>query len=251
MPDNYTLAQISDCHLFADKEMLHHGANVYQNLCRILKHIKVQNIADAIVFTGDLTQDHSEQSYQNFVQAFTDCDITTPVYFTSGNHDDPQILAHYLNTMPFRFETHIELAHWQILLIESKSDTPSGYITNNELNKIEQLVSDKKAQLLFMHHHPIDVGYFIDRHGLVNKSALYQVLSQYPSIASIACGHVHQALSMTLTLTTNEVQVLTCPATSIQFDPNHSTVHANEQPPGYRIITLKNDQTLHSQVIFI
>lgn len=251
MPDNYTLAQISDCHLFADKESLHHGANVYQNLCRVLKHIKAENVADAIVFTGDLTQDHSEQSYQNFVQAFTDCDITTPVYFTSGNHDDPQVLAHYLDTMPFCFETHIELAHWQILLIESKSDTPSGYIGNKELLKIEQLVTNEKAQLLFMHHHPIDVGYFIDRHGLINKNEFYQVLSKYPSIDSIACGHVHQALSITLTLATNKVKVLTCPATSIQFDPTSATVSANGQPAGYRTITLKDDQTLHSQVVFI
>ena len=61
------LAQITDSHLFCDPSGLHHGHNVLENLKKVLQSI--HNIAEIelVVFTGDLTQDHTEQSYQNFV----------------------------------------------------------------------------------------------------------------------------------------------------------------------------------------
>ena len=73
MAKKFTLAQISDSHLFADHNGMHHQTNVYQNLLKVLLAIKVQPMIDAMVFTGDLTQDHSEASYQLFMQAFDTC----------------------------------------------------------------------------------------------------------------------------------------------------------------------------------
>ena len=55
--------------MFSQTDGLHHGANVYHNLVSVLDDIKNQHLVDAIVFTGDITQDHSEKSYQLFVQA--------------------------------------------------------------------------------------------------------------------------------------------------------------------------------------
>ena len=59
MSEQFILVQITDCHLFADESGMHHGVNVYQNLINVLNKIKQLEQVDVIVFTGDLTQDHS------------------------------------------------------------------------------------------------------------------------------------------------------------------------------------------------
>ena len=69
--NNQTLviAQFSDSHLFAALDGLHHDINVFTNLQQVLASIAANPQIDYAIFTGDLTQDHSEQSYVNFSQA--------------------------------------------------------------------------------------------------------------------------------------------------------------------------------------
>lgn len=251
MSPNFIVAQISDSHLFSEVNGLHHGSNVYKNLIKVLMHIKQLPQVDVIVFTGDLTQDHSEASYQLFVNAFAECSITIPVYYVPGNHDELALLKRFLKSAPFQQESVIETPSWQILLVNSKSDTPAGSVSLEQLKNIEKKIDNSKAQLLLMHHHPVDVGYFIDRHGLVNKEEFHRFIAANPSIRGVGCGHVHQALTLSMSLGQQATSLFTCPATSIQFDRHCDSVANNGQGPGFRCFTLKKDKQLSSDVFFI
>ena len=253
-----TIAQFSDCHLFADTNALHHGANVYQNLTLVLADLAKDKTLHAIIFTGDLSQDHSEQSYKNFVVAIEQSQILVPIYYLAGNHDEYSLLRKYLNKIPFTSSTTLENSYWQVLLVNSKSDTPSGVITPKTLKGIDEKINENKNQLLFSHHHPIDVGYFIDRHGLQNQQQFWQTISKYQSIKGLACGHVHRALTLTKQITQHEIHIFTCPATSIQFDPTADTVKALpisseniiEQGIGYRRFTVQANGNLLTSLHF-
>ncbi len=59
--ESIIIAQLSDSHLFSEKEGLHHGYNVYENLKKVLSAIYQSPEIDYIIFTGDLTQDHTNQ----------------------------------------------------------------------------------------------------------------------------------------------------------------------------------------------
>jgi len=249
------IAQFSDCHLFADINGLHHGANVYQNLQQVLTAITTDNSIDVVVFTGDLTQDHSEKSYQNFVNAVQVSQLTKPLYFLAGNHDEYRLLDKYLHAAPFNSNKMITNEYWQICLLNTKSNTPAGFVSEESLEQLVQHIDSSKNQLIFTHHHPIDVHYFIDKHGLKNKPALWQLIAEHSSISAIACGHVHQTLALAQTINNREITVLTCPATSIQFDPKASDVKAlakkSGQGVGYRRIHLQSNGNFKSDVIFI
>jgi 3',5'-cyclic-AMP phosphodiesterase len=250
----YIVAQFSDCHLFADKNALFHGANVYQNLVSVLSALASDNSINAIVFTGDLSQDHSEQSYQNFVDAVNETNIVKPIYSLAGNHDQVELLNKYLVNKPFNSQNIIVTEHWQLLLLHSKSDTPAGLIEQPQLALIEQAIDLNKKQLLFTHHQPVNVGYFIDKHGLKNQVEFWQMVAKYPSIKALACGHVHRALNFTHKLNKHTVQIITCPASSIQFDPQANTVKALEktagQGIGYRRICLSAQGSITTKVHF-
>jgi len=255
--ETVTLAQISDSHLFSDVDGSHHGHNVLANLKRVLQSVRHNPLIDYIVFTGDLTQDHSEQSYQNFVNVVAESAIEIPIYYLAGNHDEPELLAKYFSERPFSPDTTINHSHWQIQLIKSKSDTPAGFVSEETLINLQKSVDHNKQQLVMMHHHPIDVGYFIDKHGLQNKSEFWRSIDGYRNINAIACGHVHGAMQLNKTLfeqstgTKKSVTVYTCPATSIQFDPDFDGVSALAKGPGYRLFNLYADGKLTSDVIYL
>jgi Icc protein len=238
LPAEFTLAQISDCHLFSQTDGMHYGANVYQNLVDVLRIINTQHLVQAIVFTGDITQDHSEESYQRFTQAVMACGITTPFYYLAGNHDEHELLDKYLSVPPFSNKKTITHDSWQIALLNSKSETPNGFVSGNELLAFENSVDNTKYQLIMMHHHPLDVGYFMDRHGLENQTQFWQTINKHQTVKAIACGHVHQAMTIYPEPEEKGVPLYTCPATSIQFDRTKQSGSSNGQGGGFRLFSL-------------
>ena len=106
---DFIIAQFSDCHLFSDVESLHHGANVYQNLLKVLNDIKSNHLIDIAIFTGDLSQDHSHASYQLFNELVRESGIVIPVYYLAGNHDDQSMLEQYLVNAPLCTNRHTTL----------------------------------------------------------------------------------------------------------------------------------------------
>ena len=250
------IAQISDSHLFSDIEQCHFQANVYQNLCSVLTEITNSPEIDVVIFTGDLTQDHSEASYQRFCDAVLSLKINIPFYFLAGNHDEPILLNKILSDEPFLSDKLIETSYWQILLVDSKSDTPKGKVTEKELKKLKQSVNSEKHQLVLMHHHPVNVGYFIDQDHLQDKISFWQTINDLPSIKVIGCGHVHQGLTLPATSNSSQgfeqsIPVYTCPATSIQFDMNAAKISASKQGAGYRLWTLAENGQYTTQVKFL
>jgi len=243
----FTIAQFSDCHLFADKSVEHFGANVWQNLTRVLTDIAQREIIDCAVFTGDLTQDHSELSYQCFVDAIVQAKLTIPVYFLAGNHDDKAMIAKYLTAPSFQVNNIINHDCWQVQLLDSKSETPSGLVSEKTLAELAQRIDKSKFQLLMMHHHPVDIGYYIDKHGLINQQAFWQAVNQLTdaniNIKAIACGHVHRASQ----LSKHQVSIYTCPATSVQFGDTKEKMASIL--PSYRLLHLNANGTITTEII--
>lgn len=241
------IAQFSDCHLFADQQAEHLGANVWQNLTRVLADIAQRNNIDYAIFTGDLTQDHTEASYQHFANAVKQAKIAIPVYFIAGNHDDRNLLTKHL--IAPEFDTNKTISHdfWQIQLLDSKSDTPSGLVSQSSLQSLSQHIDKRKFQLLMMHHQPVDVGYYIDKHGLLEQDTFWRAITQLNkssmNIKAIACGHVHRAVH----LAKLNIDIYTCPATSVQFGDTKEKV--DSILPSYRLFYLESDGTLSSDII--
>ena len=243
----FTIAQFSDCHLFSDKRAEHFGANVWQNLTQVLTDIAQRKAIDCAVFTGDLTQDHSELSYQYFVEAVEQAKLTIPVYFLAGNHDDKKLITKYLITPNFQTNNIISHDFWQIQLLDSKSETPSGLISEKSLDELAEKIDKNKFQLLMMHHHPVNIGYYIDKHGLINQQHFWLTVNQLNeanmNIKAIACGHVHRASK----LSKHQVDIYTCPATSVQFGDTKEKMASIL--PSYRLLYLNSNGSITSEIV--
>lgn len=249
MSASISFAQFSDCHLFADSQQLHCGANVYQNLVKVLSHINNDPDISFTVFTGDLTQDHSEGSYSRFIEAYQNT-VTRqlPCYAVAGNHDDVSMIEQTFAIPPFSTSRTIDCANWQIQLLSSKSENPAGIWCDREQHRVLSAMKKNTQQVMMMHHHCVDVGYFIDRHGLKNQKEFYHFLMQHPDIKAVFCGHVHN--DMELNIPGANIPLYACPATCLQFDKTASTVKNANLGVGYRKVILSTDN-IATQTVFI
>ncbi len=245
------IAHFTDCHLFANKNGEYFKVNTYDGLKKTLQNIKEQQV-DLAIFGGDLTQDHTLGSYQNFAQLIADSGLTCPVFWLPGNHDELALFEAAFKNSQINTEKCIDTHKVQILLLNTKSNTPSGEITQTELSEIAlQLTKTNKPTIVFCHHHPIKVNGYIDKHILTNGEQLLAVLTQNNKVPLLVHGHVHNDYSYQYSENNGQLAIKATPATSIQFTKNSTSWQQQDLGPGYRIIEVSQQGEISTQVIWI
>lgn len=221
----YRVAQITDCHLVATASGYYKQVQPAAHLAAIVAQLVVEQ-PDAVLLTGDVTQDHSAASYQLLAQLMAP--LNCPVFCLPGNHDDLVELELLCQQLPFRPERSIQLASWQLLLLNTKGETPAGVFGAKQQQWLasECKRSKAKALWLFCHHHPISLNQFIDKHGQQQQAELWQLIAAEPRILGIAHGHAHYAHQQQV----QGVNVVGCPASSVQFLPTSSWETVDEGP---------------------
>ena len=130
------VAQISDLHLTKngqiiwDTDTLSHFKSAY----RILASIKD---LDAIVISGDLSNDGSEWTYRYIDDLLSSLDV--PVYCCLGNHDSKAPLQMTFKCM--RFEQMAMIGEWKFIFVSSVIENPEevgrfksrGWISTDDL----------------------------------------------------------------------------------------------------------------------
>ncbi|WP_222422694.1 metallophosphoesterase family protein [Rheinheimera sediminis] len=226
--DSYRLLQISDCHLVAEADGCFCAVQPYRQLELLFARVQ-SNRPDAVILTGDLTQDHSLASYQLIADLFSH--LTCPVFYLPGNHDDIELMQQAFAARPFCAETELHLGDWHLCLLNSKGPTPAGYFDQLRQQQLQQLLSSYRADAavwLFCHHHISPMGSFIDEHIQLDAAALWQIMAADPRIRGFAHGHCHYAYDRIQ----QGIQLVGCPASSVQFllTPDYQPV---ARRPGY------------------
>lgn len=222
----YRLVQLTDCHLLAEPDGWYQGCQPASHLQQIVTQLQQQR-PDALILTGDLTQDHSEASYQLLAGLLSP--LACPIFLVPGNHDDRELLAGLSKQSPFIASDSLQLADWQLLLLDSKGDTPAGSFELTKQYALQQQFMQSTAAhfWLFMHHHPQPLHCFIDRYGLNEQHAFWQLLQAEPRVRGLCHGHAHLAYQRQQ----QGIQLVGCPASSVQFleTPDWQTVNQGPQ----------------------
>lgn len=238
-----SIIQITDCHLSSDPEARLGGVDTKANLTCVLEHMARYFLPQSIILTGDLSHDTNPDTL-TWLQA--QCLQHFPGsnwFWLPGNHDDPALLAQQFDQLNPLLEW--QQNGWQVGLLNSHSGRPEGVLLNSELARIEALAQQGLPVALFVHHHPVKLGCFIDRHMLADADPLLQLLTQYPTIKLLAHGHTHQESR----LQHAQAAILGCPATSVQFQPTAPEFELAATKPGYRWLQLQQNGTFTSGVV--
>ncbi|MBD3898047.1 phosphodiesterase [Halomonas sp. ML-15] len=236
------LVQITDCHLNADPLARSRAGFPLRQLQAVVEHARRQR-PDALLISGDISQDATSASYRHALEAFVDLDC--PWYWLPGNHDHPQLMA---EARPLLDE--VELGDWRLLLLNTQvAGQPHGEVGEVQCQWLgEQLADDPRPTLIAMHHPPLEVGAtWMDAIGLQDRERFWTTLGPHAQVQAVLCGHIHQAFAAHHAVAMDSdgersIPVYGTPATADQFLPGADAFAIDQASrPGYRIVDLSYD----------
>ncbi len=245
--DVVRLAQVTDSHIFADPEGCLLGLNTRDSFEAVCERVMLEEWRpDALLTTGDLSQDASPESYQYLADYFKSMDI--PTFWIPGNHDNPETMELYLTNNKVLSAKQVLIGHWQIILLDSSvKNKVHGYLEEEQLEFLERCLNryPEKHAMISLHHQPIKIGSkWLDQIDLHNAEEFQKVVSQYTQVKGVLWGHVHQDFYRTI----NGVPWIASPSSCVQFTPNTEDFSAGTEAPGYRYLNLYSDGRIESVV---
>lgn len=224
--------QLTDPHLMArtDGDLL--GVRTRDSLEAVISEVlSVHGQPDLILATGDLAQDGSEEAYRVFGESLKA--FGCPSVWIAGNHDRADNLARV--AARYRADgRHVVQGGWQFVMLDSSvPGKVHGALSETELAFLAETL-EKRPELpavVALHHHPVDIGSdWMEKIGLVNREAFWQVIDRFPQVKLVLWGHIHQQHDSLR----NGVRLLASPSTCIQFTAGSSQFAVEDLPPGYR-----------------
>lgn len=241
------LIQVSDTHLFSDPNATLLGLNTTNSFHAVLDIIKKNHDkADLMILSGDLSQDHSAESYTKL--AFACESFSWPIYWLPGNHDSLEVMEQTLAKSCLREDKAIVVGNWLFILLNTHySNHVSGLLSYPELTRLNYFLAQypQHHTCIFLHHHPIPTGSaWLDSSLLINPDELFAITEQYSQIKAIACGHIHQSFETFY----RGIPIFSAPSTCIQFLPESTEFALDYVNPGYRWFEFSSDGNFHTGV---
>jgi 3',5'-cyclic-AMP phosphodiesterase len=240
------LLQITDTHLYADPSGEAYGVNTALSLERVVDAVFVRGRRrpDAIVVTGDVSNDLSEGSYRRLRAALAN--RGAPVLCLPGNHDDPRLMAELLDADGFQYCGRDELGGWGLVTVDTHAPGEvGGWLSDKAITTLDSDLAAFRDRpvVVCMHHPPVPIGSaWLDRISLGNPGEFFAVAARHPQVRVVLAGHVHQDFDGMH----GNVRVLTTPSTCVQFAPGADDFAIDPRPPGYRWLELHSDGALRT-----
>jgi 3',5'-cyclic-AMP phosphodiesterase len=230
------LVQISDTHVGGDED----GKDPMPRLEAVIGAIRsLPNVPDAVLVSGDLTDDGGKENYRVARELLGRLDV--PVYVLPGNHDDRGRIREAFD-LPGEGEEPVNYSVdvGELRLVLFDSNVPGRDPGSYDADRLGWLDRELAAQperptLLAVHHPPLATG--IAEWDAINldrsdREALGEVVTRHPQLQAIVGGHLHRIAASTL----GGCPVLAAPSTYLQVLPNY---HRDEiewvDPPGFAI----------------
>ena len=239
------LVQITDTHLHGDENGQLVGINTWRSLQSVIELVRARPTPDAMIISGDISQDCSFEAYQHLQTALAP--FACPKFWFNGNHDYPAHMQQISANTEYG-EQIIRTPHWQLIFLNSQVEgSVFGLLSKDQLELLEHALEEQPQlhTLISFHHHPIPMGsQWLDRIGLRNAEEFLAIIDQHPQVRCVLWGHVHQSSDRMR----NEVRFLSTPSTCVQFLPNSDDFAVDRQAPGYRWLDLHADGSINTAV---
>lgn len=157
----------------------------------------IQNI-DAILVTGDISDDGSERTYQYADRLFSSLGI--PTLCCPGNHDSLKMMLEgykpsYYQVLP---SSRI-IEGWKIVMLNSvipadedpNQNKARGFLSEESLSYIKQELEEGHPTIIALHHPPLEPGGWLNRRILENREVFNQTIDSYPNARLVLYGHIH------------------------------------------------------------
>ena len=201
MKDRFLLAQVTDMHIKAGGKLSYRVVDTEAALTRCIAHLmKMPQLPDAVLFTGDLTDFGRPEEYDNLARLLDP--LTMPYFLMPGNHDDPERMRWkfpihaYMRQRSGKLDYVIDNFPVRIVALDSTIPRQSGgELTVSQLQWLDETLrgAPKKPTIVALHHPPFWTGIgHMDRMALANPAALEAVIARHAQVERVISGHLHR-----------------------------------------------------------
>ncbi|MDE0969546.1 MAG: phosphodiesterase [Octadecabacter sp.] len=198
-----TILQITDTHIVGDGALVSRRLETSSALTHLIERIvSIRHqigVIDAVLVTGDLSDDGSKVSYEKFKDLLAPLDL--PLLVIPGNHDvrEPMraaFVTQFTSNGPLNWVNQV--GDLTIIGLDTLVEgTGKGTLSTQTLDFLETTLANahNKPILLAMHHPPFLSGInFMDNIGLTNRDAFCDIVSCHIGPMRIVCGHIHSMM---------------------------------------------------------
>ena len=242
---------ITDTHLLNKADETLNNINTKQTFELVLSQCqkRYKNI-DFLLFTGDISQTGTEESYALFKSIIGQCGI--PIFCVPGNHDTPNLLQNVIPNTPDDSIKIIHLGKFSLILLNSWIyNEHHGNISQQCLQELENYLQSNNGlfNIIAIHHPPTKINSkWLDEIALQNKDEFLQIIKKSFQNTLLLFGHVHQEFD----LQKNKLRILATPSTCYQFKVNTDVMQLVSFPQAaYRFVQLSKSNTIHATVHYI
>lgn len=223
------IIHISDIHITKKGQTIW-GVNTLEHFNKALKRISCLGRIDAIIISGDLSDDGSRWSYEYIDKAVGQIGI--PTYCCAGNHDNLEEL--YCDYTPSFYKTCevFKLQSWTFIMLNSAVPGMSRGQFNYE-NLLHLLQSNDAPIALVLHHPPIEQDGWLNRKLLENQEDFNALIRQYGNVHLVLYGHTHHYS----TKFKNGVVYSSATSIGFAFDPSLPKFEIAHGKEGFSLIT--------------
>lgn len=195
MTSPHRILHLTDTHLYGDGR-LHHGlVDTRAALERVLERASTLGAVDAVVASGDLSDDGSAESYRilsGLLEPWA-AERGAQVVYAMGNHDLPEPFEEVLGER----ETVVEVRGLRIVTVDSTvAGAGYGRIEEEQLERLREILAEsaEHGTVVVLHHPPTPptTGLF-ESLRLVDPEPLLEACRE-GDVRAILAGHYHHAL---------------------------------------------------------
>ncbi len=243
----FRLAQISDCHLSSNPDTPYRGLKADSGLAAVVQAVANWR-ADAVMLSGDLSEDASEPSYRRLAKHIHSLNI--PVFALPGNHDLPELMQQYFPHGAYQGPWLQTAGAWKLMLFNSaRPRRIDGCIAATDLQQLDDWLKNDGAgpALLALHHQPVPVGApWIDKHMLDQPEDFLQCVARHPQIKAVVWGHVHQVYEAER----QQTRFMSAPSSAANSLRGTDRFSLDPAGPACRWLELFDDGRLESGILY-
>lgn len=227
------IIHISDIHLTENGTDIW-GVNTLDKFCKAIKKIKELDGIDAIVISGDLSNDGSRWTYEFIDQRFKEVGI--PTFCCPGNHDNLEMFYHGYKPSFVKNCDEFELCGWNFIMVNSSVEGMSrGYFNPQLLSK--QIFNCSGPVTIILHHPPLEQEGWLNRKLLENHNEFNDIIYHAGNVKLVLYGHTHYHTIKTI----SGVVYSSAPSIGFAFNPNLHKFEIAYGEEGFNIIHMNGD----------
>ena len=151
----HKVVQLTDTHLFKEPECTQKGVNTHTTLGAVVADVATRHgDFDALLLTGDLSQDETPESYELLAQTLAPV-RTAPVHAMPGNHDDLGHMRSGLADDDFHILEDLRIGTWRFAMLNSRvPGRVHGELGAEQLGGLAGSLDGAETHVIVALHHP-------------------------------------------------------------------------------------------------